>query len=358
MQRNFGLDVMRAFSIWLVLLQHAGISFQELNPLRIGVIGVEIFFVLSGFLIGGILIKSFDRDTSFNSLKVFWIRRWFRILPLYYAVLLGKFLFIDSSIGSNIFYYIFFLQNNFYGIQFLTVSWSLVIEEWFYIISPIFLLIIYRIKKDKKKIWVEICLFILLVNIARLLFVLFFDRPYEGINSNVPFRLDTLFIGLLLAFLKYYKFPIYDRLRSKKYFFLGISLLFIYLFLFWFWANIPIYRIDDLLFPRTIGFFVLASTIGLTVPYIENFSTYQTTTVIRKIIFGFITYTSILTYAIYLLHTIVYDYLFYGILINLNWPLRFILTILMTYLAAFIIYTFFEKKILEFRNRITDTAKQ
>jgi site-specific recombinase XerD len=57
MTRNLGLDIMRAFSIWLVLLQHGGINIRGLAPLKIGGIGVEIFFVISGFLIGGILFR-------------------------------------------------------------------------------------------------------------------------------------------------------------------------------------------------------------------------------------------------------------------------------------------------------------
>src|ERR1035437_3385980 len=109
--------------------------------MEIGSIGVEIFFVLSGFLIGGILFREIDKGNSFvKTLINFWIRRWFRILPLYYAVLLFKFIAIDHSIGWNILYYFAFLQNNFYGINYFSVSWSLVVEEWFYLFAPLFLL--------------------------------------------------------------------------------------------------------------------------------------------------------------------------------------------------------------------------
>lgn len=109
MQRNFGLDIMRSVSILLVLLQHIGFYISGLAPLRLGGVGVEVFFVLSGFLIGGILFKEIHKGNNlFQTLKSFWIRRWFRILPLYYAVLLFKFIALDNSIGWNIFYYVFF----------------------------------------------------------------------------------------------------------------------------------------------------------------------------------------------------------------------------------------------------------
>jgi peptidoglycan/LPS O-acetylase OafA/YrhL len=95
--RNFGLDLIRAISIWMVLLHHAGFNIEGLQPLTLGAVGVEVFFVLSGFLIGGILFREIDKGKSiFQTLKRFWTRRWLRILPLYYAILLIKFFFFRS----------------------------------------------------------------------------------------------------------------------------------------------------------------------------------------------------------------------------------------------------------------------
>src|ERR1039458_8648984 len=80
-RRNFGLDALRAAAIMMVLLCHMTGALKFL-----GIYGVELFFVLSGFLIGDILIRSAARKGrfEFKDLTEFWTRRWFRTLPNYY----------------------------------------------------------------------------------------------------------------------------------------------------------------------------------------------------------------------------------------------------------------------------------
>ncbi|HXC06133.1 MAG TPA: acyltransferase family protein, partial [Bacteroidia bacterium] len=86
-----------------MLLQHTGITlFGLTGQVQIGSIGVDIFFVLSGFLIGSILLRDLSTENSLRSIRKFLIRRWFRILPVYYLCLFFKFCFIDHSIGANI----------------------------------------------------------------------------------------------------------------------------------------------------------------------------------------------------------------------------------------------------------------
>lgn len=93
--RVYGLDVLRAFAILFVLIghsfNHSKIS-PDIMPLgKLAILGVEIFFVLSGFLISSIIMKLIDNSQfhSFSDVFTFWKRRWLRTLPLYFVALLA-----------------------------------------------------------------------------------------------------------------------------------------------------------------------------------------------------------------------------------------------------------------------------
>lgn len=352
MNRNFGLDLMRAISIWMVLAQHGGINIPGLSPLKIGGIGVEIFFVLSGFLIGGILFKEIDKNQPLSkTLGNFWTRRWFRILPLYYLAILFKFIFIDHSIGLNIIYYLLFLQNNFYGIHFFEVSWSLVIEEWFYLFAPFYLIFATNILKTEKKIFISIIAFILVVNLARVGYVLVRDVPYEGVNSSFPFRFDSLFLGVLLAFIKHKKWALFETLKSPIIASAGFVFFVGYIYYYW-TLSYPNQLINSSLFPRTIGFFIMPFTVALMVPFISSIKFNEHKNMANKAFFELITYTSVLTYAIYLIHTFIFPH----ILQNNAIPsilLQWIIALGLTYLASWLVYHGFEKPILNYRDKIT-----
>ena len=353
MNRNFGLDLMRAISIWMVLAQHGGINIPGLSPLKIGGIGVEIFFVLSGFLIGGILFKEIDKKIPLGkTLKNFLTRRWFRILPLYYLIILFKFIVIDHSIGYNIIYYLLFLQNNFYGIQFFGVSWSLVIEEWFYLFAPFYLIFATHFLKTERKIFLAIIAFIVFINFARLGYVINGNVPYEGVNSNFPFRFDSLFLGVLLAFVKHKKWDLFEKLKSPVFAMAGFVMFIGYIYYYW-TLSYPDQLINSMLLPRTVGFFILPFTVALTVPCISSIKFNQHKNILTKGFYQLITYTSVLTYAIYLIHT----FIFQVILEHPNIPsavLQWIIALTLTYLISWIVYQTFEKPILNYRDKITN----
>jgi peptidoglycan/LPS O-acetylase OafA/YrhL len=150
--RGFGLDLLRAIAVSLVLIGHCGDVFAQFLgvhfPLAVSYgafLGVELFFVLSGFLVGRILIGVAAAPRA-AAWRVFMARRWLRTLPLYYvwlAVLvvgmpplfwLADPYFARRAHAAVI--YGLFLQNPVHAVGFggwFGVSWSLAVEEWFYL---------------------------------------------------------------------------------------------------------------------------------------------------------------------------------------------------------------------------------
>ncbi|HEY3837427.1 MAG TPA: acyltransferase family protein, partial [Bryobacteraceae bacterium] len=151
--RVFGLDLLRAAAIGLVLLGHVllmmRMCFRSLTGWSVmaGYFGVELFFVLSGFLIGGILIRDFSKSETTGALGRFWGRRWLRTLPLFYLFLVIN-LVIDTSLGqptTGWWRNAFFVQNFASAAgPFFVESWSLAVEEWFYLLAPVLIFIVLK----------------------------------------------------------------------------------------------------------------------------------------------------------------------------------------------------------------------
>jgi peptidoglycan/LPS O-acetylase OafA/YrhL len=138
------LDGLRGIAISLVLLFHYdGLDLEVLRPIASrGWIGVDLFFVMSGFLIGGIII---DNKDSQNLFRVFYIRRFLRIFPLYYLLLISVLVLPWPHDGIG--FYFLYIQNNLialtgeFGIPWLQPTWSLAIEEQFYLLLPAFVML-------------------------------------------------------------------------------------------------------------------------------------------------------------------------------------------------------------------------
>src|SRR5262249_54468852 len=106
-----------------------------------GWIGVDLFFVLSGYLIGNQIFKPLAAGDN-PSLGAFFIRRFLRTLPCYYAVLGIYFLWNDGAAPTA--KYVFFTQN--FGIpETFAPSWSLCVEEQFYLLFPLIVLALHRL---------------------------------------------------------------------------------------------------------------------------------------------------------------------------------------------------------------------
>jgi peptidoglycan/LPS O-acetylase OafA/YrhL len=235
-----GLDLLRSIAIICVVLYHAWAFMSPYYPqfgqlFFLGFWGVEFFFVLSGFLVGGIFIRSFistdkmDLPFLFN----FWKRRWKRTIPIYLVVLISSYLFLNLYYKLNYefpFRYFVFAQNLwFIHPRFFPEAWSLAVEEWFYISLPIvFITIQYLIKqKSNKHLLFIIVIAIILFSLPRLVFL---SKPFDLIawdntlRKIVLYRLDAILYGVL-AYQLLQLYP--ESIKKMRYALLVFGVLFL-----------------------------------------------------------------------------------------------------------------------------------
>jgi peptidoglycan/LPS O-acetylase OafA/YrhL len=195
MDRRLGsMDLLRAVAILLVILAHTILSYGAPNylaPLQLGGTGVNLFFLLSGWLLGNQLFKESIRHGGID-IKRFWIRRWMRTLPAYYAILVLSVTqrYMTQEDVSFPWQYFFFVQNYYYPLDFFSISWSLSVEEQFYLlVAP---LIHFLTKKNKHVTTVSLIVLLLLP-------IFFRNLELYGHTNETHVSLDSCVAGVLLA---------------------------------------------------------------------------------------------------------------------------------------------------------------
>lgn len=241
-RRNPGLDVVRSLAILMVLLSHLTFLLPkdfskawDVWRLEIfGYYGVELFFVLSGFLIGRILLRLFAEKVSWRQqgrlLWNFYLRRWYRTLPLYYVILAFNALYWPwlkladfPAVREPSWRHVVFLQSySFPAACFFPESWSLAVEEWFYLLTPLLLWgetwLLARRLEQKNKLLVALGALCAAVFFGRMLYVLQVQPSFDlEIRKNVFLRLDSLGLGVLLAWLRLYKEAAFEKLASSRF---------------------------------------------------------------------------------------------------------------------------------------------
>ncbi|MFZ6770953.1 acyltransferase family protein [Undibacterium sp. Di26W] len=230
-KRLNGLDTLRAIAILLVLMSHycGFVSKHQTFGFvgDIGWAGVDLFFVLSGYLIGNQIMSGIANGEPL-SLKNFFARRLLRTLPNYYVVLAAYFIFPAALSGrstSSLWQFLTFTQN--IGLEYgqtFTHSWSLCIEEQFYLILPLISLVLLRLKSPP---WLAWCLLIAAIGGGMLFRGMAFlpSHPAGGtafLHGHPAFdaqvyystfgRFDELLPGVAIAMLKNFHAGFYDRL--------------------------------------------------------------------------------------------------------------------------------------------------
>ena len=203
------LDGVRGLAVIFVFIYHASSSIEVHNSFAsllqgiasCGGVGVDLFFILSGYLITGILLHAKDVE---NYYQVFYARRALRILPLYYVVMFGMMSMHWPPIKAQIWFW--FNLSNFPTafnpglIPYLSHYWSLAIEEQFYLIWP------GTVRRLNEKILIRICIGVIITCLVlrNLPIVLAWNQHWPNfIYRLTPFRIDTLCAGALLALLIY-----------------------------------------------------------------------------------------------------------------------------------------------------------
>jgi len=208
---RYDISFLRAFSVLAVLFYH-----YKFQWFKSGFIGVDIFFVISGFLMTKIILSSFDKG-SFN-IWDFYRRRVIRIIPALLGVVVVFsfliFLFLQPQIVnffrsafssvlffSNIYYY---LNNGYFDTSsqynFLLHSWSLSVEWQFYLIYPLILLLLKKLYTTKKNIFIAVFLALAIISFGAMLihrsydpdfsFYIFYPRAWEMMLGGLAFLLE------------------------------------------------------------------------------------------------------------------------------------------------------------------------
>jgi len=213
------LDGIRGAACILVLIHHyftnvfsfrldgiPGVILDILSILFVS--GVDLFFVLSGFLVGGIIIDAYK---SKNFLKVFYIRRMCRIFPVYYFLILtfviGFYLLKDLPFTNEallkhpypVWPYLKFIQSYFFGLEnnswplWVAPSLSVSVEEQFYMLTPFLFLLL-----GARRSFFVVIAGILVAPAVR--YYLLHNVSGYAAYMFFPGRMDSIFWGVLLAF--------------------------------------------------------------------------------------------------------------------------------------------------------------
>ena len=360
-KRFFGLDFLRALSISLLLFSHSSWIYNSSGILgkmqdASGFLGVELFIVLSGFLIGGILYKQFLHENyTLKDAGLFVTRRLMRVLPSYYFVILiiTIIYFLFGFSVSEVWKYPLMIQNFSSPIPaFFPESWSLPVKEMGYIFVVILLLVVSKtfIKASKQVLFLTVVIGLIAFTF---LLKLYYDihsanlqlRIWSfSVRSVVIYRIDSVFIGVLFGYF-YHNYKEFIMSKRKQFLAVGI-LLFLVLFLCivvfklrltnasWFW--------NILCLP------LVSTAICLFIPFLLNWKSPP------KAIGNGITFICNIAYSIYLLHYSVVLFLLKYFIDTKDfglWQLNLfaILYVSITVGLSYLFYTYFEKPINQFR---------
>jgi peptidoglycan/LPS O-acetylase OafA/YrhL len=218
----FGLDLVRALAVSSVLVAHGSLFFTQAFPaaryllIVFGVCGVEIFFALSGFLVGRQLLLVAEGTVEASA---FVLRRWYRTLPNYYlflAVNAALAVLVTGGARPDADYLIFAQSLAAPAhVAFFPESWSLAIEEWFYALAALGFAIAAWRRLSPRALGLVLLAILVAGPLARYLAQLAAALPMdEGVRKISLLRLDALVFGLGCAWIERYRGDWFEKLTA------------------------------------------------------------------------------------------------------------------------------------------------
>ncbi len=331
------IDGLRALSILFVIFYHAKISVGSSQILAGGLLGVDIFFVISGYLITLIILKEYQTTDSFNIVN-FYKRRIRRIIPVYLFIIgvsipfawfillpndlidYSKSILYSLSFISNFYFYFenFSYDNNSSLLKPFLHTWSLSVEEQFYLIIPFLILFLIKFRIN------FFLILIILFCVSLLIFLFNKDIAYNF--YLLPSRAWQIIAGAIIAYSELNKkFNIYSN-RIKNFLILTGILLILISGLF--------YNKLPFSFPLTNVLVVFGSS--LIIKY-----SYQNNKIVKILSFRIFTFVGVISYSLYLWH---FPLFAFNRNINENQLSNYIYIFPLLLILSIFTYYFIEKK--------------
>ena len=263
--RNQSLDALRGIAVLMVIVYHNYMIHSEPPLLQFLGRGVDLFFVLSGFLISGLLFSEYKASGTINCWR-FWIRRGFKIYPAFYAFMaLTAALILTSHLSTaSLWNEVFFVQN--YRTHFWPHTWSLAVEEHFYLVLPILLLLLIRLQpRCSNPFRVLPIISIALAIECTFLRILVTSTGAGRADFVFPthLRVDALFAGVALGYFYHFDKSSFEEARKLWVLVVGVLI---------FLACIPLPYLPQLTFAYAGFTFIVAWTVNQSAKTFRYFS--------------------------------------------------------------------------------------
>jgi peptidoglycan/LPS O-acetylase OafA/YrhL len=303
------LDFLRGIAIVLALFRHQ-LLFSFLKTM--GWIGVDLFFVISGFLVSGLLFKEFQKYGTINP-KLFLIRRGFKIYPVFYLTYIVYIIGIVTEHKlkwDKVFFDVFFIQNYALGWGYAyPASWSLAVEEHFYFGLALLFWVIFNKKiirsedfgENRFSVFEKLIVFALLfVFVLRIISNIEFPVQEVRNITMTHLRVDSLLAGVLISY--WYNFK-RERLISFYLYHQKYLLLLCFILI----SFTPFIEPVSSFFVKTIGFSMLYIAFGILLIHflVDSLINVKLNRLFSKVMVTFISKIGFCSYSIYVIHTLV-----------------------------------------------------